>query len=150
VGVPFVHGVIPWAISQLGVRHGWSNAYPVAWNLAGLAPVAAGAVLLAWVSISHLAKAKEGVEVGVMTRWLVTEGPYAWSRNPMYVAELALWIGWSLLFGSVPVLVGAAVLWATMNFVALPWEERALEAKFGDGYRAYMRCVPRWLGRPGA
>lgn len=146
VGVPFVHGVVPWGVSQLGARHGWSGAHPGAWNFVGLGPVAVGAVLLAWVSLAHLAHAAEGVEVAAMTRFLVTRGPYAWSRNPMYVAELALWTGWSLLFGSVPVVIGTVALWGAMTFVALPWEERALEARFGDSYLAYKKRVPRWLG----
>jgi protein-S-isoprenylcysteine O-methyltransferase Ste14 len=147
VGVPFVHGVVPWAISRFGVRQGWVAQQPAAWNLVGLGPVAAGAALLAWVSLGHLAHAKDGVEVSVMSRLLVTQGPYAWSRNPMYVAELTLWLGWAVLFGSVPVIVGAVGLWAAMTFIALPWEERALEARFGESYLGYKRRVPRWLGR---
>jgi protein-S-isoprenylcysteine O-methyltransferase Ste14 len=65
----------------------------------------------------------------------------------MYVAELALWLGWASLFGSLPVLAGAVTLWAAMRFAALPWEERVLEERFGESYLAYKKSVPRWLGR---
>src|ERR1700722_19267010 len=68
VGVPVVHGGVPWAISRLGVRHGWSADHPAAWNLVGLAAVAGGATLTLWVSLAHLSKAKDGVEVSVMSR----------------------------------------------------------------------------------
>jgi len=147
VGVPLVHGVVPWAVSRLGARHGWANGGPAPWNLLGLIPVTAGAACMAWVSLAHLAKAKGGVEVAMTTRHLVTEGPYAWSRNPMYVAELALWLGWASLFGSLPVLAGGLALWGAMSFVALPWEERVLEEGFGESYVEYRRKVPRWVGR---
>ena len=44
-------------------------------------------------------------------------------------------------------LIGALALWAAMRFAAVPWEERVLEERFGESYRAYTRSVPRWLGR---
>jgi protein-S-isoprenylcysteine O-methyltransferase Ste14 len=147
VGVPLVHGGLPWAVSRIGVRHGWADGRPVIWNWLGLVPVAAGAVILAWVSVAHLKEAEEGVEVELVPRYLVRGGPYAWSRNPMYVAEIALWIGWAALFGSLPVLAGGVVLWAAMHFLAIPWEERVLEERFGESYRAYKQSVSRWLGR---
>jgi protein-S-isoprenylcysteine O-methyltransferase Ste14 len=147
VGVPFVHGVVPWGVSWLGERHGWVGGRPATWNLVGLVPVAAGALCLAWVSVEHLAKAKEGVEVALRTRFLVMGGPYKWTRNPMYVAELALWMGWAVLFGSLPVLAGGVGLWATMALAVLPWEERGLEKQFGESYLDYKKRVPRWLGR---
>jgi len=147
VGVPLVHGAFPWGLSQLAIRHGWDANHPAPWNLVGLAPVGGGAALLLWVSLAHLSQAKVGVEVSVMSGFLVTHGPYAWSRNPMYIAELTLWLGWAVLLGSVPVLVGAVALWAAMTFIALPWEERALEAKFGASYLGYRSRVDRWLGR---
>jgi protein-S-isoprenylcysteine O-methyltransferase Ste14 len=63
----------------------------------------------------------------------------------MYVGELALWLGWAILYGSIPVLIGFAVLGGVVARLA-PREERALEAKFGDVYRHYKARVPRWLG----
>jgi protein-S-isoprenylcysteine O-methyltransferase Ste14 len=76
---------------------------------------------------------------------LMTGGPYAISRHPMYTGELALWIGWAILYGSIPVLIGLAALGAVVALLA-PREERALEAKFGDAYRRYKARVPRWPG----
>ena len=88
----------------------------------------------------------------VPTDWspaiLMTGGPYAFSRHPMYVGELALWLGWAVLYGSIPVLIGFAVLAAVVGLLA-PREERALEAKFGEVYRRYKARVPRWVGLPG-
>ena len=63
----------------------------------------------------------------------------------MYVAELALWLGWAILCGSLVVLLGLVVLTVVINLI-LPWEERGLERQFGETYRAYRRRVPRWIG----
>ena len=65
----------------------------------------------------------------------------------MYVAELASWLGWALFFGSLPVFLGYIALLLAVNLVIVPWEERSLEAAFGQAYLMYKKRVPRWLGQ---
>jgi protein-S-isoprenylcysteine O-methyltransferase Ste14 len=62
----------------------------------------------------------------------------------MYVAELGLWLGWAIFFGSVTVLIGFVALSAGINFLVRR-EERDLEARFGEDYLQYKAAVPRWL-----
>jgi protein-S-isoprenylcysteine O-methyltransferase Ste14 len=76
----------------------------------------------------------------------MTTGPYAYTRNPMYIAELALWLGSAILFGSLVILLGFVVLTGVIILV-VPWEERGLETQFGETYRQYQARVSRWLGR---
>lgn len=149
VGLPLGHSVLPWAVSTLAARHGWSGGRPGAWNLLGLAPLAAGAAVLAWAFACGLARVREIPDRldGLASPFLMNRGPYAFSRNPMYVAELALWLGWAILFGSIPVAIGLALLGATVRLI-VPIEERGLAARFGEPYRRYAARVPRWLGRP--
>ena len=76
---------------------------------------------------------------------LVTSGPYAISRNPMY-------LGWALLHLGIGVVAGSAWVVATLP-PAAGWvhgqvmsEERALAARFGDEFERYRAAVPRyWL-----
>jgi protein-S-isoprenylcysteine O-methyltransferase Ste14 len=77
----------------------------------------------------------------------MTGGPYAFSRHPMYIGELALWLGLAILFGSPVVLAGFAVWVAVMRRLAVR-EEVRLEAAFGDPYRQYKSRVPPWIGLP--
>jgi protein-S-isoprenylcysteine O-methyltransferase Ste14 len=63
----------------------------------------------------------------------------------MYTGELALRVGWTIMYGSIPVLIGLAMLGALVALL-VPREERALEAKFGDVYRQNKARVPRWPG----
>jgi protein-S-isoprenylcysteine O-methyltransferase Ste14 len=81
------------------------------------------------------------------TPYLITRGPYRYSCNPIYVGHLAIWIGWAIFYGSVPVALGALVMWMLMSFVVLPYEERGLVRQLGEPYERYRREVGRWFGR---
>jgi protein-S-isoprenylcysteine O-methyltransferase Ste14 len=148
VGMPLAHGVLPWALSLLAPRFGWTAGYPGTWNWLGLIPIAAGAALLIWIfasGLAHFRELPERVE-RLASPFLVTFGPYAFTRNPGYLAELALWLGWAILFGSVAVLLGFVGMTVVIILI-LPREERGLEKQFGETYRQYQARVPRWLGR---
>lgn len=76
---------------------------------------------------------------------LVTEGPFRYSRNPIYISHIATTAGLGLLLGSLfSVLLTPALAVALTKFAIEP-EERHLEAAFGEAYRAYMTRTPRWL-----
>jgi len=75
---------------------------------------------------------------------LVTEGPFAVSRNPGYVGDLLLIVGYVILTDSrLAGIVGAAgAVWFLLApFAEEPW----LEAQYGEAYRRYRTRVPRWI-----
>lgn len=76
---------------------------------------------------------------------LVTHGPFAHSRNPIYLGDALLLLGWALWLGDGMALLGLAgfVLWIDRLQIAA--EERALTQRFGDSYRQYCARVRRWL-----
>jgi protein-S-isoprenylcysteine O-methyltransferase Ste14 len=75
---------------------------------------------------------------------LVDNGPYAHSRNPMYVAWTAGYMGVALVAGTAwPLLLLPVVLVVTQAMVLR--EERSLERRFGDAYRSYKASVRRYL-----
>jgi protein-S-isoprenylcysteine O-methyltransferase Ste14 len=78
---------------------------------------------------------------------LVTSGPYAYVRHPMYVGIVLLIIAVSLLAANWFLLLTGLVTF-TLLAIRSPIEERALEARFGDEYRAYVartgKFLPRW------
>ncbi len=76
---------------------------------------------------------------------LVTGGFYARTRNPLYLANLMLWVGASLLIPSVPLALLAVTVVGLQYFLIIQAEERFLMAEYGDTYRAYCRMVPRLL-----
>jgi protein-S-isoprenylcysteine O-methyltransferase Ste14 len=75
---------------------------------------------------------------------LVDSGPYAHSRNPMYVAWTLGYLGVALVAGTAwPLLLLPVVLAVTQ--IAVLREERSLERRFGDAYRSYKASVRRYL-----
>ena len=137
VGIPLGHGVVPWAISLLAPHYGWIDGRPGIWNLLGLIPIVVGTACLIWIMVVGFAEIPESVELKLTPNHLLIRGPYTFTRNPMYVAELGLWLGWTVFYGSLPVSIGFVALCVVVSFVVLPREERALEARFGDTYREY-------------
>ena len=76
---------------------------------------------------------------------LVRHGPYRFTRNPMYVALTALYVGLALLFNVAwPLVVLPVVLWLLWH-VVIRHEERYLLFAFGGDYAAFTREVRRWL-----
>ena len=79
--------------------------------------------------------------------YLVLGGPYRFTRNPIYLFGMLIWLGWIIFYGSVAVLAGTVIIWGSVALLVVPWEERNLEARFGETYLQYKHSVPRWLGR---
>ena len=75
---------------------------------------------------------------------LVTDGPYTYSRNPMYVAWTVLYAGVALLSNAAWPLVLLPPV-AVASHLGVRREERELERAFGVEYREYRRDVPRYL-----
>ncbi|WP_176785956.1 methyltransferase family protein [Propionivibrio dicarboxylicus] len=93
--------------------------------------------LLSIVSVSHLGRA---LSVMPEARRLVTSGPYAVVRHPLYVAEAISLFGIYLGFRSVAgVVLLAAILF--FQFLRLRYEESVLRRHF-DEYAAYANSVP--------
>jgi protein-S-isoprenylcysteine O-methyltransferase Ste14 len=139
--------ILPWAISLIGPRYGWYQGEPAMWNFAGLIVVAIGLAMYVWCLVFHFKSYHEAVRVSFEPPHLVVNGPYRYSRNPMYVAGLFAWIGWTIFYGSPAVFIGLALLWSLFTFRVIPYEERQLEALFGDEYLKYKKSVRRWIGR---
>lgn len=94
-------------------------------------------------------------EIGTVSRTrtdrlgpLIVSGPFAWVRNPLYLGNAALWIGFALA-AQIPWLVAPIALVLALEYHAIVrWEEELLKARRGDDYRRYLANVPRWLPRP--
>jgi protein-S-isoprenylcysteine O-methyltransferase Ste14 len=76
---------------------------------------------------------------------LVTAGPFALSRNPIYLGNTLVLSGAALLFGSLWLLLAAFAAGAAVTVLAIRREEAHLAAQFGDAWTDYTRRTPRWL-----
>lgn len=132
---------VPLALPLLLIRVG--EAPPSRTLLAvGVALVGLGEIVRLW-GVHH---------IGAISRTrstrlgpLVATGPFALVRNPLYLGNVVLWLGFAVL---------ARLLWMAPIVVLLlgleyhaivRWEEGLLESRLGEGYRAYAARVPRWI-----
>ncbi len=83
--------------------------------------------------------------VGRPSSQLVREGPFRFSRNPMYVGVLVFLVGLALWVGTWPFYLTVPVTFLFLNFFHIPREEGMLHELFGERYLAYSKEVRRWL-----
>ena len=79
------------------------------------------------------------------TSVIVTTGPNARVRNPMYVGLVAAYVGIVLTVNAAWALVGLPVLVVWLHFGVIRREEAFLEARFESKYLDYKSSVPRWI-----
>ena len=113
----------------------------------GAACVAAGEALRLW-GVHH---------IGVISRTrsdrlgpLIDSGPFALVRNPLYLGNILLWVGFAISAQLVWLAPAIAALLMLEYHAIVRWEEQLLTARIGDPYRDYQRRVPRWIPRLGA
>jgi protein-S-isoprenylcysteine O-methyltransferase Ste14 len=125
----------------------WTPALSTSLFGLGVLIVALGEAVRLW-AVHH---------IGVISRTrsdrlgpLVDSGPFGRVRNPLYLGNTLLWLGFALsarLLWLAPVIV---LLLAFEYHAIVRWEETLLTARIGESYRRYMERVPRWMPRLGA
>ena len=128
-----------WVLS-LRFSAGGAPALPLtAWIL-----IALGMALLAWAMLTFR-RARTAIMPFNPASTIVTRGPYRFSRNPMYVALTLVYLGLTLLVGTVwPMVLLPVVIWS-LYVLVIRREERYLGAAVAEEYGAYQRRVRRWL-----
>lgn len=79
------------------------------------------------------------------TKALVRDGPYRFSRNPMYLGLATASAGFALFWNALWPLASVPVAMMLVSRLVIAREERYLEAKFGSDYGDYRAQVRRWL-----
>jgi protein-S-isoprenylcysteine O-methyltransferase Ste14 len=109
----------------------------------GAVVIGAG-IALAVPALLAFRKAQTHVEPWKPSLVLVTESVYQWLRNPMYVGATLLLAGLAIVLASDWTLVMTIAFAMVVHFGVVKREERYLETKFGEAYRAYRERVRRY------
>jgi len=129
IGAAYMAGRMSWNAWDWPVWIRWYLGFPLAFVAS---------------SASSFAIVRLGLDQSMgADRGLVTGGVFAWTRNPTYIANLALCLGWTLLAASWPALIAAGSL-AALYLFAVPFEEKWLARTYGPAYAAYCDRVKRW------
>lgn len=121
-----------------------STGIPASIRYVSAAFLLGAAIMLGGGALNLFRRAGTHAEPWRPTTALVTNGVYAFTRNPMYVAATLLYIAVSIAADSAIALLVLIPLLVVMHYGVIVREERYLEAKFGDDYRRYRSTVRRW------
>jgi protein-S-isoprenylcysteine O-methyltransferase Ste14 len=132
---------VPFALALLLLRAGEAS---FSWTLVG-----AGVILTGVGEGLRLAAVHH---IGVISRTrserlgpLIITGPFAIIRNPLYIGNALIWVGFALTARLVWAAPLVALLILAEYHAIVRWEERLLESRHGEAYRTYAARVPRWL-----
>jgi protein-S-isoprenylcysteine O-methyltransferase Ste14 len=111
--------------------------------LGAMVVLVAGALFIS--ALRTLRKAGTPVPGNRPTTTIVRNGPFSFSRNPIYLAFTLFHGGLAAWANSLGLLLALLPALALMTLVVIPREERYLEARFPTEYLLYKRAVRRWL-----
>ncbi|MEO1205781.1 MAG: isoprenylcysteine carboxylmethyltransferase family protein [Pseudomonadota bacterium] len=147
---------IPWpplmiavtVLSAIGLR----MVFPLTWpgvddlpaRLVGLGFGVLGLGLIVWSAVT-LNKHRTTIMPHRSADSLVTDGPFAWRRNPIYLGDVFLFLAAAEVTKNVWFAILVPVFMIAVTYLAILPEERHLEGKFGDAYRDYKERTRRWL-----
>lgn len=144
-----------WGLAELGARpevveagFGWLAAdfgLELSIRRALALTLIVGGLLLDGMAAGLFRRRGTAVEPWKPSTALVIEGPYRFSRNPIYVGFAVTYVGLAVAMNSWVALLLLLPCLVVVDRFVIRREERYLSAKFGAGYEAYRGRVRRWL-----
>lgn len=115
------------------------------WGGAGLMILGLSIGLIFWCK-KLFDEAGTAIRPDLPTTAIITEGPYKYSRNPIYLAFLFGFAGLAMLADAPIMLLLLVPLWYVLDRHVIQPEEDYLAEKFGGTYIEYMGMTNRWMG----
>lgn len=138
-----------WAALACVAIRAWAGAVSLAplgavGALLGWVLIALGAGLMLWAA-QRFWRHRTPIEPRHTPNALITDGPFRYTRNPIYRGMVMAVAGWALICGEASALaIVAAFAWLLIQRFARP-EQAVLEAHFGDAYREWATRVRRLI-----
>ncbi len=128
-----------------GVHALWPvSVRPDSWGPLGGIFMLFAVALVGWAGFT-LHRHETAIEPWRPTKVVVTSGPFGLTRNPIYLSFALFEVGLGLWTDKLAIVLMVIPAVAATNAWVIAREEAYLERKFGDGYRAYVGAVRRWL-----
>jgi protein-S-isoprenylcysteine O-methyltransferase Ste14 len=121
---------------------------PFPFNLCGLLISVLGFTLIVWANYTLLFVGRIGLknrEPFHIPHKLILEGPYKFSRNPIYLSGVIIIFGLAIFLGSLTLFIISIALFIIFRILFIRWEEKKLEEAFGEEYLEYKKRVRRWI-----
>lgn len=141
--IALIVGACMWLLARTGLLP--LPAFPFQAVFVGMLVAAGlGVMLLAAIQFNRLGTTVDPIHPERSSE-LVTGGIYRVTRNPMYLGDLLILLGWGVFLASVPALLASLLFVLWIDWVQIPREEAALRAQFGEAYDRYRQQVRRWV-----
>lgn len=143
---PILFAVIVFAAAALGylLPLFWPGENDLMAHIAGWSLGIAGLALLAWAAWT-LRRHGTTILSDKAADVLVTDGPFRFRRNPIYIAQILILLGIAEVTQNIWFAILAVPLVPLVTWLAILPEERHLEDRFGEAYRAYKARTRRWI-----
>jgi protein-S-isoprenylcysteine O-methyltransferase Ste14 len=135
-----------WTIASFGLHYFWPISIPE-WSLlelAGRIVMVLGGVIMVWTQIVFR-RHGTSTDHSRPTTALITEGPFRYSRNPIYVVLTGILTGLAMAYSNVWGLILVIPFVIALVRLTILREEAYLEKQFGGAYTHYRNSVRRWL-----
>lgn len=131
---------LDWAVLRLPVPFAETSVV----EYAGMLLLAAGVGLTLWAAVQFRTH-QTSIRPDRGSDALVASGPYAFSRNPIYLGEVIALVGAGIVFNRLWLILVAPLFALAVSQLAISREEAYLERRFGAAYTDYQSRVRRWL-----
>jgi protein-S-isoprenylcysteine O-methyltransferase Ste14 len=119
-------------------------ALPTPGRWLGLVPLIGG-LLFGGLAAIRFRKHQTTIKPGQVSNRLMIDGPYRFTRNPIYVGMVLVLAGEALLLGGLAAWFVLPVFIGLIARNVIPVEESMLEERFGQEYHDYRARVRRWI-----
>ncbi|MEW6131084.1 MAG: isoprenylcysteine carboxylmethyltransferase family protein [Acidobacteriota bacterium] len=126
-----------------------ANLFPAVWNgfnYVGILIMVTGITIYFWCVGEFISSGKGTPAPYDPPKYLVAQGLYQYSRNPMYVGVSSIILGEAVFFKSVWMIMYILVVLLAFHLRIIYYEEPTLKKLFGASFDEYCRRVPRWIG----
>ncbi len=139
--IAFTLLLLSWLVNYLFPK---LNAVKNPYNKSGVIIFAIG-LSISFYSFYLFKKNKTPIIPGKKPTFIVVEGPYKFTRNPMYLGVSTALLGAAIYFGNLLSFLSPIIFFLIMNYYFVPFEEKLLENIFGKKYLNYKKQVRRWI-----
>jgi protein-S-isoprenylcysteine O-methyltransferase Ste14 len=140
-----------WALTMLLIAYGLERSYPwaaliYARSLTNAVVIGlAGLALAAWSIGAFAAVGTEIAPASIANKKLVTDGPFRFTRNPMYLSLVLAMVGVAFYQGTLPFFAVPVLVFLICHLVFIPFEEAKMQRQHGNPYKDYLHRVRRWI-----
>ncbi|HEX2741951.1 MAG TPA: isoprenylcysteine carboxylmethyltransferase family protein [Rubrobacter sp.] len=108
-------------------------------------PLVIGGIAIGFLGSREMRRVETNLDPYKPTTAIVSDGPFRFTRNPLYLSMTLIYCGITALANALPAALLLPAVLYLMRRGVIEREERYLERKFGDEYLQYKARTPRWI-----